>query len=491
MSLDLTRKLAQRMDDSFPALARLDLYYTGNQPLSFLHPEIQANVRGRLQNLAINWPRVIVGSIEERLDVEGFRLGSDEAADRELWRIWQANDLDEWSQLAITDAMVHGRAFLSVWAGEDDPATPRIAVESARQMVVSYKAGTRTVDAALKVWRDDGVQHAVLYLPEETRFYALDVADDLSNTNADRPYKTDGTAVPNPLGVVPVVPLVNRPRLMDLTGESELSDVLPMADAVNKLATDMMVSSEYHAMPRRWITGMEVPREGGPQNRVSAEIKAKLSEAYPGKPWVGGDVTFGQFPEASLSNFIQAIHMLTGQIAAVAGLPPHYLGLSSDNPASADAIRSAESSLVKKAERKMRSFGASFERAMRLAIHVRDGKPADDLAGLETIWRDPSTPTPAQKADAAVKLTTGDRPIITVNQAREDLGYSPAQIERMVAEEQSVTDAASTQDVRAKVAVAQDLMATQGLSQAAAYAAVGLLVAANQISADAGTTPAA
>lgn len=487
VSLELVRKLSDRLVEEQRHAEKLDLYYSGNQPLAFLHPEIKASVRNRITNLAINWPRIIVGAIEERLDVEGFRLGDDETADRELWRIWQANDLDEWSQIGHVDALVHGRSFVSVWADPDDPGTPRVAFESARQLTVSYVAGTRTIDAALKVWRDDGVQTAMLYLPDRLERYEAP-APKVTGTGNVR-YALAET-IPNPLGAVPIVPFVNRPRLMDLTGESELSDIVPMADAVNKLATDMMVSSEYHAMPRRWVTGMEIPREGGAQRRMSEEVRREWSQAFPGKPWIGGkDVNFGQFPEASLENFINAIKMLTTQIAAIAGLPPHYLGVNTDNPASADAIRSAESSLIKKAERKQRAFGGSYERVMRLAVHVRDGQPDPSLGRLETIWRDPATPTPAQKADAAVKLTQGERPVITRRQAWEDLGYSPAQQARMVADEREAADLAATQDVRARVAVATELMETQGLSQAAAFAAAGLLAAASQMNADAAGTP--
>lgn len=477
VSLDLVAKLGKRLDTQARTMKVLDDYYTGNQPLSFLHPDIQATTRMRLTNLAINWPRIIVGSIEERLDVEGFRLGTNEVADLEMWRIWQANDCDEWSQLGHVDAMVHGRAFVSVWSNPDDDLTPRIAFESGMQVQASYKAGTREIDAVLKVWRDDGVQHAWLYLPNRIEHYAADARPGASTAAID--YRSDGPDIANPLGRPPFVALVNRPRLMDLTGESELADVLPMADAVNKLATDMMVSSEYHAMPRRYITGMEIPRDGAMRTRMDAEVKGALTDAFPGKPWIGGkDVKFGQFPEASLMNFINAIKMLTTQIAAIAGLPPHYLGLSGDNPASADAIRSAESSLIKKAERKQRAFGGSYEQVMRMVMEIRDGTADPAMTDLETIWRDPSTPTPAQKADAAVKLTRGDAPIITRRQAREDLGYSQEQIERMDAEEDRMVGLAATADVRGKVRLAKELMVQDGISQAAAYAAVGLLASA-------------
>jgi hypothetical protein len=177
--------------------------------------------------------------------------------------------------------------------------------------------------------------------------------------------------------------------------------------------------------------------------------------------------------------------MLVTQIAAIAGLPPHYLGLSSDNPASADAIRSAEASLVKKALRKQRGFGGSWEQLMRLALAIKYGVSLEDLDPrfdkIETQWADPTTPTPGAKADAAVKLTSGDRPIITLAQAREDLGYTKEQIDRMQRDEQEAVDLAATQDVRARLKLADELMA-QGLSRQAAYAAVGLFAAAQQIS---------
>lgn len=480
VSLDLLKSMKEQLDDHQDELKRLDAYWCGDQPLNYIRPDVQSMLRGRLTPLVINWPRLIVTSIEERLDVEGFRSGGD--ADERLWSWWQANDLDEWSQLGHVDAMVEAYAFASVWADDSRPDIPRIAVESAHQVTARYVPGsTRDLDVVLKAWREGdeqtGVDHAVL----SDRSDAIERWRRDSRTEDWRLVQT----VDNPLRRPPYEPLVNRRGLRRPFGESELSDVLPVADAVNKLATDMMVSSEFHAMQRRWMTGIETPREGTAQQRMSDEMKAKLADAYPGNPWVGGkDVHFGQFAEASLENFINGIKLLTSQIAAIAGLPPHYLGINADNPASAEAIRSAEASLVQRAKRKQRAFGGSWERVMRLAVDVVDGVgAAEKLDSLETIWRDPATPTPAEKADAAVKLTQGDRPIVTVRQAREDLGYTPQQIAQMQADEDQAVADTATADVRARVALAEQLMADQGLSQAAAFAAAGMLVAANQISA--------
>lgn len=492
-------------------LMRLDAYFAGAQPLSYLDPRVAEQLQGRLRSLIINWPRLIVSSLEERLDVEGFRVGKEAPPDDSLWEIWQANDLDEWSQMGHTDSLVLKRSFVTVWYGDNEGDPPRIAVESPLQMTVSFVPGTQKVSSAVKVWHDPSAgsssspgRFANLYLPDRIERYSgsgpavggqpwsgnpWQPRDPWGSTNLD----ATGAAtewdlietVSNPLGKVPVVPFPNRPRLTLPLGESELSDVLPIADAVNKLATDMMVTSEYHASPRRYVTGLDIPQGGSPQqDRMRAEIQEYWQKAETGRFLAGGTtksgapLSMGEFPAASLDNFVHAIGMLTGQIAAIAGLPPHYLGINTQNPASADAIRSAEASLVKKARRKQRSLGGSWERVMRLALLVRDGKVSDAAHGMETIWRDPETRPVAQETDAAVKLVMAN--ITDPEQALEDLGYTSVQRDRIVLRKKTAADEINKMAMQSKIELAVGLMADQGLSKQAAIKAAGLVADADQ-----------
>lgn len=427
MSIEIINKLGQVLNEAAPKFDKLDRYYTGTQPLAFLPEEVRTATGGRLFSLAINWPRLVVSAVEERLDVEGFRLGRDEPADAGLWRIWQANNCDETSQLGHAEALILSRAYAIVWAGED-PATPRITVESARQVYVQRHPGTRRATAALKRWTEDGYGRATVYEPDKvTRWRSLARVPEGDGVPDPTHVPAGGwtllETIKNPLGIVPVVPLVNRPRLLGGDGESELADVLPLSDAINKLAIDMMVSSEFHAMPRRWATGIEIVED---EDGEATEPFSKVA----GREWIAEDpeTKFGQFPEATLSGFIEAIGMFTKHIAALSGLPPHYLLLGGNQPASADAIRSAEASLVAKARRRMRAYGGSWEDVMRLAVLVRDGRPAAGMEALETIWRDPETRTVAQAADAAVKKKDIGVPFA---QLAEDLGYTPTQVQRM------------------------------------------------------------
>lgn len=62
---------------------------------------------------------------------------------------------------------------------------------------------------------------------------------------------------------------------------------------------------------------------------------------------------------------------------------------------------------------------------MRLSQRIKTGAFDPKARALETVWRNPATPTVAQKADAVVKLHAEG--IIPKEQARIDMGYTPAQ----------------------------------------------------------------
>jgi hypothetical protein len=223
------------------------------------------------------------------------------------------------------------------------------------------------------------------------------------------------------LGRVPVVPLLNRARTRRVCGVSEMNPVIPLTDAAARALTNAQVAQETHAVPQRGVLGASqgdfVDAEGKPLT---------VWEAYFGAVWTLANEqakTF-QFDASDMSNFERMINLYARLVSGVAGVPPNYLGLAADDASSADAIRSREARLVKRCERKQTYFSGAWEQVMALAVRLRDGVWNPDAALLETVWRNPATPTRAQQADAAVKLVQAD--IIPREAAWEDLGYGPA-----------------------------------------------------------------
>jgi hypothetical protein len=422
--------LTNRHDTELKPLKQLDAYYEGTQPLTYMHPDLLREVSDRIWPVIIFWPQLVVDAIEERLDVEGFRLPDEDAGDDDLWRVWQDNDLDEESQLGRVDALVMKRSYLAVGTNEDDADTPLVTVESPREVYAYVDPRTRKVLAALRRWQDDssmltasglpdvlGSSQKTLYLPNSTIRYDGSKVADRDDHN---------------LGAVPMVPLVNRARTADRYGRSELSAIVPLADAACKIATDMMVAAEFHALPLRALFGV------GPADIVDQDGNAMSAlQAIMGRLLAIGGVDGGavkpyEFSASSLSNFHDTLNQLANLVAALAGLDPAQLGVHTDMPASADAIRAREARLVKRAERKQVAFGGAYEETMRLVRRFQTGDWDPRLKRLETIWRDASTPTVAQAADAAVKLySTVPRPIVPLRMTRQKLGFTEVEIERM------------------------------------------------------------
>lgn len=424
--------LAIRHDAERGELEALDAHYELRAPLCYMHPEILREVEERIQQVVIAWPQLVVDTVDERLDVEGFRLPDEDADDADLWRVWQENDLDEESQLAHVDAMVMRRSYITVGTNEEDSDTPLVTVDSPLEVFASVDPRTRKVRAALRRWCDEDSlvrivqQYATLYLPDATISYEA----------GDGGWKETGRDE-HKLGQAPVVPLINRSRLADRCGRSELTPVLPLSTAANKIATDMMVAAEFVAIPLRGMWGTSPDAfEDQDGNKLTA-LQAILGRMLTIPETDGREF---EFPAASLSNFHDTINQLAKLVASIAGLPPDYMGLATDNPPSAESRLAGEVRLIKRAERKQRAFGGSWESMARLVRRFQTGEWDPRFKRMETIWRDASTPTTAQKADAAVKLHAAE--IVPRRQTQRDLGYTDTQIRNMQREfdEQAAAD---------------------------------------------------
>jgi hypothetical protein len=426
-------RLSQMHDFERPRMKLMDDEYELRAPRSYMHPEILRELGDRLAQVVIAWPLMVVDSLDERLDIEGFRLPNSDSADDDLWRVWQENNADEESQLAHVDALVMKRSYVAVGTNENDADTPLMTFESPLEVFADVDPRTRKVRAALRRWVDNHdsmvrsrEEYATLYLPDQTVFYERDGSSGIALSGSAAWSETDRDE--HGLGEVPVVPIVNRSRLADRWGRSEFAPILPLAHAANKIATDMMVAAEFVALPLRAIFGV------GPEdledvsgNKLTA-LQAMLGRLLT-MPDPDGTAKPFEFQSANLTNFHNTIDAIAKLVVSITGLPPHALGFTTSNPASADAIRSAEARWVKRAERKQRAFGGSHEQAMRLVRRFQEGSWDPKLRQLETIWRDASTPTVAQVADAATKKYAVG--LVPLRQSREDLGYTEAQIARM------------------------------------------------------------
>ena len=424
------RRLHKALIERRPALQTATDYYEGLHNLAFESKRFRKAFGAQLDAFADNWCEVVVDASEERLNVEGFRVGDNPEGDRDAWRIWQANDMDGQSQLAHTDALVGGIAYVIPWVS-DDPATPEICVANAHDAIVEcHPKMHRRRRAGLRVYRDEwGHDDAGVFLGDAVYSYrSAQPRDDLMVVDAANVGWVSVGEQPNPLGVVPVIPLPNRPRTrhsrQGIVAQSEIRAIMPLQDAVNKLVADMLVASEKQALPARWATGLEVPVDPVTNRPIKPEVdtaELMVSEAP--------DTSFGVFQAADLRNFTLAIDLMVQHIASISRTPPHYLNASADR-LSGESIKAAETGLVAKVRRKMRFFGEGWEEAMRLAGSLAGLDQLAAAQGAEVIWADPESRTESQHVDSVLKQKDLGVPEEIL---WEQLGYSPQEIARIKA----------------------------------------------------------
>lgn len=425
---DLLTGLLQKLDEPLARYTALDRAYAGEGPLTFLSPESRRALSNRLSRMSVNVPRLLVDSIVERLRIVGLTGPGD------LWGDWTRNDGELLADLVHREALVCGVGYALVWA--DAAGRPLVTAESPKQVAVKIDPATRRIVAAIKRWRDGGATFAVLY-----------ESDKITRLRANSPGATTAgfetlAELDNPLGQPPVVRFANARRLDDHHGGSEMSDVIPLSEAVVKLTVDMMVGSEAGARPRRWASGVEPikrpitdPATGEPvvdpvSGEPAVEFAAPFGDGDRFMVTEAADAKFGQLPGADLANYENAVGTLMRLISAVSGLPEHMLGIGGDNPTSADSIRASEAALTARAEAKAGMFGRSWQEVGRLMVAVRDGvDPASVDVGVQ--WADPSTRSEAQAADATAKLVQAG--ILPVAWGLRRLGYSAADVEEIMA----------------------------------------------------------
>lgn len=407
---ELLRKYSVQWSDD----ERLSRYHAGTARLAKLGLAVPPELDSL--EVVVNWPRVAVEAIVERSDVKTLRRAGDLGADTGMLELFDYNNLDSQLPMFIRDKLVYGRAFLSVGANADDPSKPLIMVESPREMVVDVDRRSRQITSAMRVVRNGDNQHVSVTLYQKNQTIWMD--------NKDGVWKVQDRDRHN-LGRVPVVMCLNRQKTADWNGRSEMSDVIPLADAAARTLTNLQFAVEASAVPRKFAIGVK------PEDFVDSDGHPLPQwEAYMGSVWAVADTSakIGQLNGADLTGFHETVDHYGKLASSVTGYPASYFGHSTANPAAEGAIRASEARLVKTVERSNSEAGKALAWALDLAGRFSTGEwPTGNRIKVE--WHDPGTPTFAQRADAIQKLA-GGTPILSREGAWDELGWNEARKEQ-------------------------------------------------------------
>ena len=345
--------------------------------------------QGLQESFRDNYCEVVINAVLNRLDVTGFTSNSEQLAGW-AWELWQAQRMDATQGVVHVEALITGDGYLLVdW--DADAMMPRFTPQLAEMIVPHYSETTRQMDFASKKWLETGAigdkprTRLNLYYPERVEKY-------IAGNNVWIEHREEGETVwpqpwvdgrGEPIGV-PLVHFRNNAHTSNF-GFSELANVIPLQDLLNKTLVDLLQILDTMAFAQRWT--LNVSHESSTVDTVPGSWSTFHAEED------GAQV--GEWAAADVGGPLRALEAFVQQIASTSRTPQHLFQIGSGGPPSGEALKTSESGLVHKVRHKMVSLGNSWEDAMMLAARVQgafgEQVPGADIARLETTWGDPET----------------------------------------------------------------------------------------------------
>ncbi len=389
---------------------QLNKYLTGDHPLEFATGRFKSAFGQTFKAFSYNRCAQVVDSHADRLQVAGFECGDDEGLQTLVEQIWADNLMDVQEGQIEREQFALGDAYVIV---EKDPDTGDILIwpQQADAVRVQYsQERPGTVIRAAKRWTDDaGRKRLTLYFPDRIEKYAGGKTVGVETTDGVHPMVTDGgyqpvqddgdEAWPLELGVDDTVPVFHFANNAPIGryGISELHDVIPLQDALNKTCMDMIVAMEFGAYPQRYfidvintitnpITGEETVDPELARFQAGMTRILSLFSATDEDGNAKGQV--GEFSATDIAQYHAAIEGFDVRISRVSRVPVHELQMT-DAPESGIARRLKEGPFVKKMDDRVRSAGPIWAAVMRYAARL-DGREVAPRQ-IRTQW-EPTAP---------------------------------------------------------------------------------------------------
>ena len=385
-------------------------YYLGNHPLVYANERLRDIFTGEVK-FSENWCSVVIDTMKERIDLTGFTVP--DTAQSVIDDLVTANELTIESDDLHEAALVTGEAYLIIWPNADGQT--EIYYNDPRLCQAFYQADRpRAMRFAAKMWAgDDEYLRMILYYPDRLEYYkSTKKAENVTSANAFEPDEDTaaGGVAENIYDQIPVFHF--RPRRQVI---SDIADVIPIQNGLNKLLTDMMVAAEFGAFRQRWVIS----------NSDTAALKNSPNEIWtiPAGDGIGQQTMVGDFSATELGNYLNAINDLAGAIGKITRVPKHYFYNQGGDP-SGEALIAMEAPLTHKAEKRIERFEMTWKQAISFALRI--GGVDVPLDEIEPVWKAVQTIQPKTQAEIRYYNKQAGMPLTTILR-RE--GWTDAELE--------------------------------------------------------------
>lgn len=399
------------------------VYYDGEQALKDFGISLPPQMAG--VEAALGWTAKGVHAVTDRSRFEGFVDASGEGDPFGLDQVmWENRFLIELPAAQVSSA-VHGCSFLTVTSGDRAAGEPDVLVmaRAADMSAAVWDTRRRALGGFLSITdtdKDGQLTELIMYTPATV--YVMRRRENARWTVVSQR---------NPLGVVPVAPLVHKFELRRPLGHSRITRAsMYNVDAAMRSIVRSEVSSEFYSAPEYWLFGADVSQFVGSDrwSAVMGRIKALDTEDDEHKP------DLHRFSGASPQPHTEQLRMWANLFADDQDLEVKFADTS--NPSSADAIFAAKETLITTTRDANTLWGHGAVQAMQFAVMLRDGLDVvpDEMRSLRASYTDPAIVSPSARADAYSKIAASDPAFAASRVGRQYAGLSLEQITQLEAE---------------------------------------------------------
>lgn len=402
-------------------------YYDGDHRLAFATEKFRTTFGNLFKEFAENACPAVVDSLVDRLKVTGYRTSAattqtqdvpntaaatapgmpplpprkkvkiEDPKSQEVWDIWTRNRMDAGSKEVHEEASKTGNSYVIVWPNDQMEAEifPQLGDECGIQFDPNNK---KIVLRGCKRWFNAVDKHWYLNIYNQEGIYKFRSRQ----TPHHAPDNENGWAqideIDNPYSKVPMFHFP-RAKASGSYGKSDLTNVIPLQDGLNKSVMDLLIAMEFASFKQRYVIGMDVeidPESGQPTDANAKDYGVDRMMAIPDP-----EAKVGQFDSTDLQQFLHVQEKFWASIARVSGTPLHYFFITQGDFPSGEAQKAAEARFATRIEDCQTVWGNVWEDVMSFAMEI-DGK-LDDSLELTAMWSNAQPRSDAELADTAVK----------------------------------------------------------------------------------------
>jgi len=372
-------------------------YYDGDQPLVYTAQRLAEIFKDLDAYFAENWCSVVVDSERDRINLREIYVNG--TANRAWKEIWEGSEISLESDDVHEATLVAGEGYFIAWP--DDDGVMQGYHNDPRLVHLFYeRSEPRKKKFAAKWWVDDGERLSMtLYYADHLEYYRS--SNQAKNvTEASSMTATKEPVAENPYDEVPVFHF----RLGQRKVKSDLKNVIPIQNGINKLLTDMMVTAEFGAFPQRYVISNAT---------VNGKLKNAPSEIWdiPAGDGIGQQTQAGQFSAADLENYLKGIDNLATAISSITRTPKHYFFQVGSN-LSGEALIAMEAPLNKKASDRIERFSPAWKQVTLFMLKASGAEVRPEQ--VDVMFDKPETVQPFTQAQTRLTNVSAGMPLTTV-----------------------------------------------------------------------------